>query len=90
MNTPSKSQELATRRRRLGASRETMAAGLGLSMDAVKAIEDGVASEPERGRYDAWLGRIEAWPADVRARQFHTAGQGRRFDAEGHEEADQE
>lgn len=85
MSTPSQSQPLSNRRRQLGASRETMAAGLGLSMDTVKAIEDGVAPDPERGRYDTWLDRIEAWPADVRARQFRAAGQGRRFDTEGPE-----
>ena len=82
MNTPSQYQALSNRRRQLGASRETMAAGLGLSMDTIKAIEDGVAPDPERSRYDTWLGRIEAWPADARARQFRAAGQGRRFDSE--------
>lgn len=80
MNNPR--QNLPDRRRRLGASRETMAAGLGLPVDTVKAIEDGAASEQECERYDIWLGRIEGWPADVRARQFLAAGKGGRFDNE--------
>jgi hypothetical protein len=79
MNQPT---DLSNRRRRLGASRETMAAGLGLGVDIVKAIEDGTAPDHEHDRYSTWLGRIEAWPADVRARQFLAAGKGGRFEAE--------
>ena len=82
MNKPQQVAALSDRRRRLGASRETMAAGLGLDVDTVKAIEDGVASEQEHDQYSAWIGRIEAWPADLRARQFLAAGKGGRFDAE--------
>ena len=82
MNRPEQVAALSDRRRRLGASRETMAAGLGLSVDTVKAIEDGAASGQEHDGYSAWLGRIEAWPADERARQFLAAGKGGRFDAE--------
>jgi DNA-binding XRE family transcriptional regulator len=82
MNRPGQLADLSNRRRRLGASRETMAAGLGLSVDTVKAIEDGAASDPEHELYNDWLGRIEGWPADVRARQFLAAGKGGRFDAE--------
>jgi hypothetical protein len=82
MNTPKHSADLANRRRRLGASRETMAAGLGLPVDTVKAIEDGVASEQEHDRYNTWLGQIEGWPADMRAQQFQAAGKGGRFDTE--------
>lgn len=81
MNTPK--QALSDRRRQLGASRETMAAGLGLPVDSVKAIEDGAASDQEYDRYNTWLGRIERLPADVRARQFLAAGKGGRFDIEG-------
>jgi len=80
MNTSGQSLALSDRRRRLGASRETMAAGLGLSVDSLKAIEDGAASDQEHDRYSAWLVRIEAWPADERARQFLAAGKGGRFD----------
>lgn len=82
MNKP-KQPALSDRRRQLGASRETMAAGLGLPIDTVKAIEDGAASDQEYDRYNTWLGRIEDLPADVRARQFLTAGKGGRFDIEG-------
>jgi hypothetical protein len=82
MNPLERPAALSDRRRRLGASRETMAAGLGLSVDTVKAIEDGAASDQEHERYSAWLGRIEAWPADERARQFLAAGKGGRFDGE--------
>jgi len=82
MNRPEQRAALSDRRRRLGASRETMAAGLGLSVDTVKAIEDGAASDQEHDGYNAWLGRIEAWPADERARQFLAAGKGGRFDSE--------
>jgi DNA-binding XRE family transcriptional regulator len=82
MSKPKQSDDLSNRRRRLGASRETMAAGLGLSLDTVKAIEDGLAADPECDRYSAWLERVEHWSTDVRTRQFKAAGQGRRFDSE--------
>ena len=85
MNKPTQSTALADRRRQLGASRETMAAGLGLAVDTVKAIEDGAASDQEFDRYNTWLGRIEDLPADIRARQFLAAGKGGRFDIEGQE-----
>ena len=83
MNKPKQPTALSDRRRQLGASRETMAAGLGLAVEAVKTIEDGTASDQEYDRYNTWLGRIEDLPADVRARQFIAAGKGGRFDIEG-------
>jgi hypothetical protein len=82
MNTQHPSADLSTRRRRLGASRETMAAGLGMPLEAVKAIEDGVAVEADRAAYDTWLRRIEAWPTAQRAQQFGIAGKGGRFEPE--------
>ncbi|MBI2740757.1 MAG: hypothetical protein HYX38_29995 [Rhodospirillales bacterium] len=85
MNKAKQSADLSGRRRRLGASRETMAAGLGLPVDTVKAIEDGAASDQEHDQYDTWLGRIEDWPADERARQFLAAGKGGRFDSKSQE-----
>jgi len=85
MNKTTQAADLSVRRRRLGASRETMAAGLGLPADTVKAIEDGAAADEEQDRYDNWLRRIEAWPADERARQFLAAGKGGRFDCGGHD-----
>ena len=80
MNTQDPSADLPTRRRRLGASRETMAAGLGMSLEVVKAIEDGVAADADRAAYDTWLRRIEAWPTAQRAHQFGIAGKGGRFE----------
>ncbi len=82
---PKQSAELSNRRRRLGASRETMAAGLGVQLDTIKAIEDGVTTSQEQDWYDIWLRRIEDWSADVRARQFGVAGQGGRFDVDEQE-----
>ena len=81
MSTSQQVAALSDRRRRLGASRETMAAGLGLPVDSLKAIEDGTAPDQHYGTYETWLSRIEAWPADTRARQFRAAGKGGRFDA---------
>lgn len=81
MNTPAQSAQLSGRRRRLGASRETMAAGLGLDVDVIRAIEDGAASEDQCSHYAQWLDRVEAWPAEHRTRQLLSAGKGRRFDA---------
>ena len=75
--------ELAGRRRRLGASRETMAAGLGIDIDEVKAIEDGVAPEDKSSLYAASLDRVEAWPPERRAQQYKVAGGGRRFEPDG-------
>ena len=82
MNRQKDRADLSGRRRRLGASRETMAAGLGLSIDTVKAIEDGATSGQQHADYDSWLRRIEDWPADVRARQFLAAGKGSLFDGD--------
>lgn len=83
MNSSKDFADLSGRRRRLGASRETMAAGLGLSIDTVKAIEDGAASGQQHADYDSWLRRIEDWPAEVRARQFLAAGKGSVFADDG-------
>ena len=81
MNIPApQSNDLSERRRRVGASRETMAAGIGLSVDDVRAIENGNASEILRTQYAGWLDRVEAWPAARRQQQLHAAGSGRRFD----------
>jgi hypothetical protein len=80
MNSPAQSAQLSGRRRRLGASRETMAAGLGLDVDVIRAIEDGAAPEEQCSHYAQWLERIEAWPAELRTQQLLSAGKGRRFD----------
>jgi hypothetical protein len=64
---------LADRRRRAGASVEAMGAGIGLSADEIRQIEQGNASEEQRNLYSSWLDRIEAWPADERAQQLLAA-----------------
>lgn len=79
MNTSAQSAQFPSRRRRLGASRETMAAGLGLDVDVIRAIEDGAASEVQCSHYAEWLDRIESWPAELRTQQLLSAGKGRRF-----------
>lgn len=80
LRTPPGQADFAGRRRRLGASRETMAAGIGLEIDEVKAIEDGVASEEQSGRYAGALDRVEAWSPERRSQQYKIAGIGRRFE----------
>ncbi len=72
--------DLSARRRSVGASRETMAAGVGLSIDEVRAIENGSAAPPLRARYSAWLDRLENWPAERRQAQLLAAGAGRPFE----------
>jgi hypothetical protein len=72
--------DLSERRRRVGASRETMAAGVGLTVDDVRAIENGTAPSVLRAGYTTWLERVERWPDDRRQKQFFAAGNGLRFD----------
>jgi hypothetical protein len=59
--------DFADRRRRIGASREVMAIGLGLAAAEVQKIEEGRASEAMLDHYAQWLDRLEAWPPDKRA-----------------------
>ena len=59
--------DFADRRRRIGASREVMAIGLGLTAAEVQEIEEGRASEAMLSHYTQWLDRLEAWPAEKRA-----------------------
>jgi hypothetical protein len=73
--------DLATRRRIAGASRETMAAGLGLSLEEVRAVEDGSAPAALRQRHAAWLDRIEAGCEGERAHQLLSTGRGQHFEA---------
>ncbi len=82
MNKHDNITHLSNRRRQLGGSCETMAAGLGLPVDALKTIEEGAATDQLYDQYSAWLGRIKTWPLDVRARQFRIAGKGGRFERE--------
>jgi hypothetical protein len=50
-----------------------MAAGIGLRVDQVTEIEEGMASDALRNLYAQWLDRLEAWPADKRASQLLAA-----------------
>lgn len=50
-----------------------MAAGIGLSADDIRQIEQGDSSEERRNFYASWLDRIEAWPADERGQQLLAA-----------------
>ena len=65
--------DLAGRRRRAGASREAMAAGLGLRPEDMQKIEEGRASEEMANQYAQWLDRIELWPTEKRAQQMLAA-----------------
>jgi hypothetical protein len=65
--------DLQRRRRRLGATRRAMAAGIGLRVDQVTEIEQGIASDALRNLYAQWLDRLESWPADKRASQLLSA-----------------
>ena len=69
----SATMDLAGRRRRAGASREAMAAGLGLRSDEIQNIEEGRASEEMVNLYAQWLNRIEAWSLEKRAQQLLAA-----------------
>ena len=69
--------DLLGRRRRLGATRRAMAAGMGLRIDQVAEIEEGTASDELRNLYAQWLDRLEAWPADKRASQMLAAEESR-------------
>ncbi len=65
--------DLASRRRHAGASREAMAAGLGLRLEDIQEIEEGRASQEVANQYGQWLDRIESWPSEKRAQDV-TAG----------------
>jgi DNA-binding XRE family transcriptional regulator len=65
--------DLASRRRHAGASREAMAAGLGLGPEDIQKIEEGRASEEMVAQYGQWLDRIESWPTEKRAQQLLAA-----------------
>jgi hypothetical protein len=65
--------DLQGRRRRLGATRRAMAAGIGLRVDQVTEIEEGTASDALRNMYAQWLDRLESWPTVKRASQLLAA-----------------
>ena len=57
-----------------------MAAGLGLDVDVIRAIEEGAAPDEQCSHYVQWLDRIESWPAEHRTQQLLSAGKGHLFD----------
>jgi hypothetical protein len=59
--------DLADRRRRIGASREVMAIGLGLTAAEIQEIEEGRATKAMLNHYAQSLDRLESWPAEQRA-----------------------
>ena len=69
--------DLQGRRRRLGATRRAMAAGIGLRADQVTEIEEGTAPDALRNLYAQWLDRLEGWPADKGVSQLLAAEESR-------------
>ena len=51
---PADRPDFADRRRRIGASREVMAIGLGLTAAEIQEIEEGRASEAMLNQYAQW------------------------------------
>jgi hypothetical protein len=56
-----------------------MAAGLGVGLKRLLAMEDGTATEEEKTVYRTWLSRIEGWSAGERYNQLKSASAGLRF-----------
>ena len=73
------SANLRGRREALGATREQMAAGLGIEPDELLAMEEGTASDERLGFYAAWLSRLEAAAQGRRNQQLKRAFDGMRF-----------
>lgn len=76
---PPPSSDLRSRRMALGASEELMAAGMGLRVAELRAIERGEAMDAQLDLYAVLLDRIESWSAEDREVQFLIARMGRRF-----------
>ena len=55
------SADLRGRRQDLGIGVRDMAAGLGIDLRRLLAMEDGTASEEDKTFYRTWLSRIEGW-----------------------------
>ena len=73
------SADLRGRRQDLGIGIRDMAAGLGIGLGRLLAMEDGSASEEEKTFYRIWLSSIEGWSAGERYNQLKSARAGRRF-----------
>ena len=74
---------LRGRRQDLGIGIRDMAAGLGIGLGRLLAMEDGSASEEEKTFYRTWLSSIEGWSAGDRNNRLQRARAGRRFGLRG-------
>jgi hypothetical protein len=73
--------DFADRRRRIGASREVMAIGLGLTAAEIQEIEESRAPEAMLNHYSQWLDRLEAWPAESAQMLLAVIDGAKRFEA---------
>ncbi len=77
--TASRIAQLETRRKLLGFTAETMAAGLAWSHRDVRDVERGIASDPYLQMYVDWLERLERMPAESPPATLRRAAGGSRF-----------
>lgn len=70
---------LRLRRTALGFTRGQMAAGVGLRLTDIHAIEKGVAPGTMIDSYVVWLAVLETWPATLREEQRERARLSERF-----------
>ena len=73
------SADLRGRRQDLGIGVRDMAAGLGIELGRLLAMEDGTATEEDQAFYRTWLSSIEGWSAGERHHQLKSASAGVRF-----------
>jgi hypothetical protein len=73
------SADLRGRRHDLGIGVRDMAAGLGVGLGRLLAMEDGTATEEDKTFYRTWLSRIEGWSAAERHTQLQRVSDGGRF-----------
>jgi hypothetical protein len=73
------SADLRGRRQDLGIGVRDMAAGLGIELAHLLAMEDGTSTEEDQTFYRTWLSRIEGWPPGEKHLQLRAARTGRRF-----------
>jgi hypothetical protein len=73
------SADLRGRRQDLGIGVRDMAAGLGIELGRLLAMEDGTATVEDQTFYRTWLSSIEGWSAGERHQQLKSASAGLRF-----------
>jgi hypothetical protein len=73
------SADLRGRRQDLGIGVRDMAAGLGVGLGRLLAMEEGTATEEDQTFCRIWLSRIEGWSDGERHRQLRAASAGLRF-----------